>query len=397
MAKKTVKKVSDAVADLSDTPTLGDDTVKEIPQDSVMPEADDTQSIVATDPEVIAGEPVEAELPVDDTPSADFDDAPAPVVHDPEPQRARVWPLLLGGVAAAVFGFLAARADLIDNFLPPSMRAGAEQSALAENLKSANSEIARLNGDVQNLGEEVANLPTPDTSIIEQLQAVIATQNDRISELEKRPVGTGGGAAPNYDAEFATLQAAAAEQRAEIDKLLADARLVEKSTEDAANSTLARAAATRIIAAIESGAAFDAALNDLEGTGVVDIPDALKSAAANGVAPLSTLQSDIPDVARAALAASRSVGGETGGGFSGFLQRSLGARSTEPREGSDPDAVLSRIEDAARNGRLTDAIAEAETLPPEGQAAMSDWLDRARTRQSVMSASESLMQRLAAN
>ncbi len=166
MAKKTVKKVSDAVADLSDTPTLGDDTVKEIPQESVTPEANDTQSVVATDPEVIADEPVEAELPVDDTPSADFDDAPAPVVHDPEPQRARVWPLLLGGVAAAVFGFLAARADLIDNFLPPSMRAGAEQSALAENLKSANSEIARLNGDVQNLGEEVANLPTPDTSII---------------------------------------------------------------------------------------------------------------------------------------------------------------------------------------------------------------------------------------
>ena len=393
MAKKSVKKASKADTDLSDTLVLGDDTVSldaDIAQDSVAPEAD----------------VIEAELIADDTLTADADadadadeiaDTTAPVTQAPEPRPTRVWPLLLGGIAAAIFGFLAARADLIDTFLPPSMRAGAEQSALADDLKTANSQIARLKGDLQALDAKIENRPAPDTTLINELQAVIATQNDRIAALEKRPAGTTTGSGANYDAEFAELQATAAAQQAEIDKLLSDARLVEKSTEDAANSTLARAAATRIIAAIESGAPFDAALGDLEGTGVVDIPEALTDAAADGVAPLSALQADIPDVARAALAASRASGDETAGGFGGFLKRSLGARSTEPRAGSDPDAVLSRIEDAARNGRLTDAVAEAETLPPEGQAAMADWLDRARTRQSVMSASEALMQRLAAN
>jgi hypothetical protein len=395
VAKKSVKKAGKAVADTSDTIAIGDDTVNldaETVQDSVSPDP--------VEPDVIEAEVIEAELAEGDTLIADADDVtitPEPVVLDPEPQRARVWPLLLGGVAAAVFGFLAARADLIDDFLPPSMRAGAEQTALAEDLKEANSQIARLKGDVQNLSATLENQPEPDTSIIENLQAIVDAQDVRIAKLEQRPVGTGGGSGANYDAEFAELQAAAAAQQAEIDKLLADARLVEQSAEDAANSTLARAAATRIIAAIESGAPFDAALGDLQSTGVTDIPAALSDAAANGVTPLSTLQADIPDAARAALAVSRTSDGEAAGGLGGFFKRALGARSTEPREGSDPDAVLSRVEDAARNGRLTDAIAEAETLPPEGQAAMADWLDRARTRQSVMSASETLMQRLAAN
>ena len=394
MAKKSVKKPSKAVADTSDTLPKGDETVNleaEIAQDSITP--DPTEAPAG--PEII-----EAEMAGDDTLVADTDavvDIPDPVEQPPEPQRARVWPLLLGGVAAAVFGFLAARADLIDNFLPPSMRAGAEQSALAEDLKEANSQIARLKGDLQNLSATVENQPEADTSIVENLQAVIDAQDARIAKLEQRPVGTGGGSGANYDAEFAQLQATAAAQQAEIDKLLADARLVEQSSQDAANSTLARAAATRIIAAIESGAPFDAALGDLQSTGITDIPAALSDAAANGVTPLAILQADIPDAARAALAVSRTTGGEDAGGLGGFFKRALGARSTEPREGSDPDAVLSRVEDAARNGRLTDAIAEAETLPPEGQAAMADWLDRARTRQSVMSASEALMQRLAAN
>jgi hypothetical protein len=48
-----------------------------------------------------------------------------------------------------------------------------------------------------------------------------------------------------------------------------------------------------------------------------------------------------------------------------------------PREGTDPDAILSRADAAVAEGRITDAIAEAAALPAEGQAALAAWLEQA--------------------
>ena len=125
-----------------------------------------------------------------------------------------------------------------------------------------------------------------------------------------------------------------------------------------------------------------------------EIPEALRTAATDGVITLASLQDAAPDASRAALAASPT---DANAGFGGFLKRQLGARSVAPREGNDPDAILSRVEGAVHQGHLTDALAEAKTLPQEAKSAMSDWLDSIAIRLAVTSASEALMQRLAAN
>jgi hypothetical protein len=215
----------------------------------------------------------------------------------------------------------------------------------------------------------------------------------RVGGLENRPVVAGNNG-PNVTGDFEQLRDVAKKQQAEIDALLADARLVEQTSQEAANNTLARAAATRIVAAIESGAPFAGALADLETTGASEIPQILRDVSRDGVVTLATLQNTIPDAARAALAASPM---ETDGGVGSFLKRQFGARSVAPRAGNDPDAILSRVEGAVRQGRLTDALAETETLPQEAKSAMSEWIDSAATRLAVTSASETLMQRLAAN
>jgi hypothetical protein len=85
------------------------------------------------------------------------------------------------------------------------------------------------------------------------------------------------------------------------------------------------------------------------------------------------------------------------GGVGGFLKRQLGARSVAPRDGSDPDAVLSRAEAAVRDGRVGAALTELETLPPEVQSAMEDWLAQARTRADAEQAVQDLSERLTAN
>ena len=68
-----------------------------------------------------------------------------------------------------------------------------------------------------------------------------------------------------------------------------------------------------------------------------------------------------------------------------------------PKDGADPDAVLSRAEAALKEGRLNDALAEIETLPPEASAAMDGWVARARARRAAQDAAESLAQSLNSN
>ena len=292
-----------------------------------------------------------------------------------------------------VLGFVVVRTNVLDDFLPPSWRSSTDHTA---ELTKMHGQIVSLETQISELSARLTNTPRPEPVSLAPFNTALAELNDRVTAIEARPTATQG-VAPNFDAEFAALQATARAQQAEIDALLNDAKLIEESGEAAAQNTLARAAMTRILAAIESGAPFAAALGDLQGTGITDIPDTLTQAASNGVASLPALQKAIPDAARAALAASRSAQTDGGGGVGGFLARQLGVRSVTPRAGSDPDAVLSRIEAAAREGRLNDALAEAETLPPEGQAAMAAWIEQAQTRNAVTSIAQSLMQRLAAN
>jgi hypothetical protein len=306
-----------------------------------------------------------------------------------EPKKAVVWPFVLGGVVAATFGFAAARSNVVDNFLPPSWRLDAGEVALQGQISDAQLQIDTLNERLISLSAELNDVPQTDANDITDLSVKFDGLVVRLDAIESRPVST-----QSENVDFTQLREVAEKQQAEIDALLADARLVEQTSQEAASKTLARAAASRIIAAVESGAPFATALADLEATGASDIPEALKSAARDGVVTLAVLQGEIPSAARAALAESPQ---DAEAGFIGFLKRQLGARSIAPREGDDADAVLSRIEGAVRQGRLMDALAEAETLPTEAKSAMSDWLEKTTTRVAVTTASESLIQFQAAN
>ena len=337
--------------------------------------------------EDVAVEPEGQIDPIDE--SSEFIEEQAVEETVEEPKKAVVWPFVLGGVVAATFGFAAARSNVVDNFLPPSWRLEAGEVALQRQISDAQLQIDTLNERLTSLSAELNDVPQTDANDTTDLSVKFDGLVARLDAIESRPVST-----QSENVDFTQLREVAEKQQAEIDALLADARLVEQTSQEAASKTLARAAASRIIAAVESGAPFATALADLEATGASDIPEALKSAASDGVVTLAALQDEIPSAARAALTASPQ---EAEAGFSGFLKRQLGARSIAPREGDDADAVLSRVEGAVRQGRLMDALAEAETLSTEAKSAMSDWLEKTTTRVAVTTASETLIQRLAAN
>ena len=112
------------------------------------------------------------------------------------------------------------------------------------------------------------------------------------------------------------------------------------------------------------------------------LPEVLTAAAETGLPTLQNLQASFPDAARTALdVAMRADMGESWTERVGsFLLTQTGARSLIPRDGTDPDAVLSRAEAALRLGDLAKTISELNALPDVGLAALQSWLALANTR-----------------
>jgi hypothetical protein len=178
-----------------------------------------------------------------------------------------------------------------------------------------------------------------------------------------------------------------AEQRTSLEALVGEATAERAAAQMTEQQALVRSSITRITIALENGGPFAAELSNLTAAGI-DVPAALTERAAAGVPTLAALREAYPQAARAALAAARAGGTE--GGFGSVLTSLLGARSLEPREGDDPDAILSRSEAALRDGRMNDALAEVERLPEAARMEMTGWREMATERATALAAVEAL-------
>ncbi|MFK7836991.1 MAG: hypothetical protein AB8B60_12285 [Sulfitobacter sp.] len=331
--------------------------------------------------------------PAASTPASAPKTTPPPPAKAPENSGGGFLPLLLGGVLAGVIGFAISELNVLNTRI--------ETDKLEATLNQQQEDIATL----QSAEPEAPDL-SGITGAIESLSETVSVFEARLAELESRPIVTVEGegaeaaaaAAAAYAEELATLQASVETQRDEIAGLLENARSVKEATAQAAQRAAVQAALTEITVAISGGGAFADSVGAISDAGIADIPAGLTDVAQDGVATVSALQADFPDVARSALSAARATGVDDGAsGLGGFLSRQLGARSTVPREGSDPDAVLSRAEAAVREGRVGDALSEIDTLPPEVQSAMDGWVSKARARADATAAVQELSQRLTAN
>lgn len=297
------------------------------------------------------------------------------------------WSMLFGGVVAAGIGVVAA-----PFILPPAWFAPANDqqiSSLDEAVSTQQAQLDELSDTVAGLGEappdasgEIDGLRDGLTGLTERMSAM----EDRIASLEQRPVA-GDDGAPRAAVE--SLRAALEAQAEEVANLRAEADAREAAARDTAQATLRRAALTRITTALDTGSAFADALNDLRDTGA-EIPAALSDAAESGVPTISGLSESFPDAARAALAAARAAQETPGDGLASLFRSELGLRSLTPREGNDPDAVLSRAEAALRAGKLDEALAELDLLPEPAQAAIGDWHAAATRRKEALAAAETV-------
>ncbi|OYU38034.1 MAG: hypothetical protein CFE33_17140 [Pseudorhodobacter sp. PARRP1] len=252
------------------------------------------------------------------------------------------------------------------------------QQAETDSLKAQVAELAArpVAGPDSDLEARVAALADQATPDLTPLQEQIAALEKRLSAVEAMPPA---GGAPSV--------AALAAQKAAADEVLkqaeATAAQIKADAEATAKAAERRAALGRVQAALDSGAAYASALPALG-----EVPPVLAESAQTGLPTLAALQDAFPSASRAALEAAlrANMGENWSDRVANFLRTQTGARSLTPREGSDPDAILSRAEAALTAGDLAAALTEIATLPPEAQAALADWRALAQKRQDGVAA-----------
>ena len=318
-------------------------------------------------------------------------------------------PMVLGGVIAAVIGFggalyfgdqlgLGADTDVALAEMAAKLETQSEALvAVNERLSATRDQSGGAREAADTAAAQVAKMNDVLSAYTTELGSVsqaVATLEARLTDIEKRPLNEGLGAAAiaAYEREVMDLKELVSAQKAEAAELKDKADL-------SAKSALARSSVTRIVAALDSGAPYRAAVVDLRSTTGDGVAAVLEDHADSGVVTTAALLESYPEVARATLAKAREDKVDAGSGnkLGNFLKTQFGARSVEARDGADTDAVLSRAEAALKAGDLSAALAELDTLAEGPKTVMAGWVAQAQTRAAATQAAEDLAQTLNSN
>ncbi|MBL4929029.1 COG4223 family protein [Fuscibacter oryzae] len=338
-------------------------------------------------------------------PDADMIKTPPPIDTTPrsQPRRGGFLGGLVGGVVAAGLGFGAAQ--LYPKGWPLAVT-GDLQAMLtqqATEIEALKVELAKLSQPVPadtQLADRITALESkaPPAVDLSPVDSRIAALESRLSAIETLPTdGTSASpaalAALRADVEALKTEGAVGlegvTQKTE-DRLKAveeRAATLQSETEAMVAKARARTALGQVMAAMDSGVPYASLLADLGA-----VPEALSAPAASGIPTIAQLRDGFPNAARLALEASlqADMGATWADRIGSFLRTQTGARSLQPREGNDPDAVLSRAEASLAQGDLAAALAQLDSLPEPGKAAMADWHTKAEQRLAAIAALSSL-------
>lgn len=373
----------------------------------------------APDAEPIAQDTVEeAPQASDENPSdaepASEPETPADPVQQPAGRATPFAGLLMGGAIAAALGFGAARypdqwpfastaeVDPVQTALSSldermsGVESRSNENAGAVTALKADNGLDLLRGE---MGGELDQVKAQ----FDALSARLTKLENRVHTVEKLPQGAGmeaaAAAATAYERELQQMRQMLDAELAKIGTAREDAKSLEISAAETAKAAAARAAMSRVMAALQTGQPFEDALFDVSQNAGVEAPSVLSASASEGVATLTALQEGFPAVARRALDASirSAVGDGKMDRVTAFFRTQLGTRSLSPQEGDDPDAILSRAEAALKDGRLAAVLSELETMPDAGKPALDAWLKQAKARHDALEAGQALAQQVNSN
>jgi uncharacterized protein YukE len=215
---------------------------------------------------------------------------------------------------------------------------------------------------------------------VDGLRAEMGALSDSVASLSKR------------------IDDVAAEADREVESAREVAAKAEQQAATAVGTAATEADLAKVRASLAAGLPFAEAAESLASRPEVSVPEPLLAVADQGVMALPALRDTFPDAAHDAIRASIIAGAGDGvlARSRAFLEAQVASRSLTPRDGPEPDAVLSRMEDRLRHGDLAGTLDEAAALPSEAAAAMSDWLGAVRRRLEAEAALATLESGLAA-
>ncbi len=333
-------------------------------------------------------------------------DAPAEDLERPalDTQKLKgLLPLFAGGLLVGGIGFGAAMVPSYFNPRDPIAPVLATQNQLSEKIEAQSTEIEEiqarptpvdLSGEVAALADSVIAFRTDLAALKAAQVAQARSLSERIDSLEKRRLveGVSPLAVAGYERELAQLREnisqLANDATNKIEEAKALAEVIEGNAAKLSRDGMVIYALTAIQAAVESGASYTVALDDLVAATNIGLPASLVENAPNGVASLSILQKQFPVAARAALKLAREEQGLAEGenGVLAFLKTQLGVRSLNAKGGGSADAVLSRAQAAVDVGDFAVALSEIATLSSVGQDALQGWSLVATLRLQVLAA-----------
>ncbi len=375
----------------------------------------------------LAADAVDDAIVVESTQNSRSPDSYTATVSAPRRRSGAFFGTVVGGILAAAAGFGLARVVPGGWPLQDTTALTAEIAAQSQQLENLRADLDALavrplpdtSQDISALRAELEERLAQGVALLDPAPAIaqatgalsesLAAVDARLLEVEKRPAGPGGGVSPAalaaYDRELQTLRdqiaaqdgdgasakaeiaAVAAEAKSQLAAAAQEAERLKSEAAIASRAMLTVAALGRVRAAMEGGGPYASALADLADAGIV-VPPELSDLAETGVPTLTDLQRGFPDAARAALdAALRSdVGDGWADRLTSFLRTQTGARSLEPREGTDPDAILSRAEAALSGGDVALTLTELTALSEPAQTALAPWVADVKLRDAALAA-----------
>ena len=335
---------------------------------------------------------IDAEIIEDGPQAAEAEvETPEPAAQEPAKTTQRsIVPMLLAGVIVAGGGF-AGGFYLSQNLPQDSTAFDAMQTQISEQasriaaLENAPVPEMVTQADLNTLRTDIVNLRNTLTETETTLHTQMGDTLDSLSLIQQR-IGEFERLLADMDRLIMNRTVASdqtvTEFREQVEALQAELVAVSTRLETEAHDAAARAVAaqassilTRVNGAIASGEPFPDLLAELGQTHGIAVPDALAELAATGAPNIEELLETYPGFARAAIAASvrQEVEDGTISRFGGFMRTQFGARSLEPREGDDTDAILSRVEGALRNGDVSGSLAQLDSLSGDAAVIMSEW------------------------
>jgi hypothetical protein len=273
----------------------------------------------------------------------------------------------------------------------PGLRADA--TAVATRIVAAELALAgaATRSDVQGVRNDLTAIRTRLDQAPPPAAAVdLAGLAARVARLEAAlagaaaPAATAPSAAPALaepDPRIATLTARLEAAEAAVAKLNAGAPSPVAGTAAAVNAPAT--AYGNLRRAVDAGRPFAAELDAVAALGPNPAVAGLRPYAATGIATREALRADFSKVADAILAVTQAGDDSLFGRLVAGARGLVSIRPSGPIAGTDPTAIVSRMEAAVAAGDLAGALRERDGLPQAGQQASAEWAARAAARVSA--------------